>query len=166
MRYLIFISLLLLTLPVNAELYRRVDKHGNVHFSDKPLSENAESYTPPPIQTVPATAPATYNFKKKTPDKKKAAKYKSIEITAPSDGQIFTPDQTASIAVQTSLEPGLQTNLGHQLAIYLDGKRHDSFTLEGLPRGTHTVYAAVVGAKDKIIKQSKPVSFHVQKHSL
>jgi len=166
MRKLVFIAFLLLTLPVNAELYRWVDKQGNVHFSDKPLNENAESYTPPPIPTVPAASPGNFNFKKKNPDNRKPAKYKSIEITAPSPNQVFTPDQTASIAVQTSLEPALQTSFKHKLVLYLDGKPHDSFSFVDLPRGTHTVYAAVLDAKGKIIQQSRPVSFHIQKHSL
>ena len=168
MRYLILFSLLVVTFSASAELYRWVDERGNAHFSDKPLNEGAKSYTPPPITTVPATSPG--NYKSKTPDKKKPAKYKSIEVTSPDHDQVFTPDKTANIIVQTSLVPSLQTAFNHRLALYLNGvlfkEGGSSFNLTDLPRGTHTVYAAVLDEKGKIILQSQPVSFHVQKHSL
>jgi hypothetical protein len=168
MRYLILISLLICTFTASAELYRWVDERGNVNFSDKPSNKDAESYTPPPITTVPATSPG--NYKSKTPDKEKPVKYKSIEITSPDHDQIFTPDKTGNIVVQISLVPNLQTAFNHRLALYLNGTLSKeggaSFNLVDLYRGTHTVYAAVLDKKGKIILQSKPVSFHVQKHSL
>jgi len=170
MRYLILLSLLVCTFPVTAELYRWVDERGNVHFSDKPVKEGAKSYTPPPITTVPATSPGNYNFGSNKSGQAKPVKYESIEVTSPAHDHVFTPDKTDNIAVLTNLAPRLRAAEGHRFALYLNGTLYKeggpSFNLVGLNRGTYAVYAAVLDKKGKVILKSKPISFHVQKHSL
>jgi hypothetical protein len=170
MKYVLLITLLMLVLPASAEMYRWVDDNGKVHYSDKPVNDSAKPYEPAPIITVPSGTAGGQLM----PLNKPAAqptKYKSLMITAPANDHVFTPDQTASIAVSVEVKPALRGGAGHQLAVYVDGQLHSqgtqsSFNLGGLPRGTHTVNAVILDAKGKKLKSSDTVSFHVQKHHL
>ena len=171
MRYLLLACLLLLTLPVSAEMYRWVDEKGKVHFSDKPQGNNAESYQPKTeLLTVPAGQGGGLQPINR-PAPTGPAKYKSLRVTAPANDHVFTPDKTASIAVSVSVQPGLNSSQGHLLSLYVDGELYAkgsqfSFNLTGLHRGTHTVQAVITDAKGKRLKSSETVNFHVQKHHL
>lgn len=169
MRYVLLTLLLILMLPASAEMYRWVDEKGKVHFSDRPPTGETKPYEPPPILTVPAGPAGDFSSDDKTD--KKPTKYKSISIITPADDTVFTPDRTASIITAINLQPGLQAEFGHQVGLYLDGELYSkgsqfSFTLKDLPRGTHTLSAAVLSKKGNPIIKSDSISFHVQKHSL
>jgi len=157
--------LLVFCTVADAELYRWVDKKGRVHFSDRPLDNSAEVYTPKPIMVVPA-GPTIPLLPKKAP--RQEIKYESLSITSPANDQIFTPD-VQSVAVKVELQPALHSE--HSIVLYLDGNsvsRGSSagFTLLNLYRGTHTIYAAVENESGKILVRSSPVQFHVQRHHL
>lgn len=168
MRYLLILLLLGFTSSAYAKMYRWVDDHGKVHYSDQAPSDDAEAYEPPPILTVPAKNPGGL-----IPLKKSTApvKYKAFAINVPSNDHVFTPDKTESISVSAQLEPGLQAAAGHRIDFYVDGQLHSksnqtSWTLKDLSRGTHTVSAKVVDKKGKTHVSTESISFHIQKHHL
>ncbi len=165
MRYLI-LAIVFISSLASAELYRWVDDKGNVHFSDTPTKQ-AEKYTPPPLQTVPAW-PAS-DFTSKPTTNKTKYKYKSISISSPTNDQVFNAAEKKLITVSIKIEPALNTAEGHVLAFYLDGQLHEKgssthYAFQNLPRGTHTVSATVLNNKGKKLKSSEPVSFHIQSH--
>ena len=171
MKYLLLTALLILALPATAEMYRWVDEQGKVHFSDKPKGDNAESYQPKTeLLTVPSAQGGGLQPLSR-PAPSGPVKYKNLQISAPANDHVFTPDKTASIAVSIDLQPGLMSSEGHMLSLFLDGELYAkgskmSFNLTGLHRGTHTVEAVITDARGKKLKSSGVVSFHVQKHSL
>ena len=150
--------------PAQAAMYRWVDDQGKVHFSDTPPSKEAEEYNPPPIQVMPAGP--TGDFKSPA-EKPKDIKYESLSVTAPEPDTVFTPDKANSVQVSLTLTPAL--NAQHKIALYVDGAMHTigkqrNFTPTSLPRGTHTVYAAVLDEKNRKLISSNSVSFHIQRH--
>ncbi len=165
MRLATLFMLLIFCAGAGAELYRWIDKKGRVHFSDRPLDDSAEIYTPEPILVVPA-GPATPLSPETKP--RQEIRYDSLSITLPADDQVFTPD-TESVTINAELQPVL--HIEHSIVLYLDGdsvSRGSStrFTLPDLDRGTHTVYIAVENDRGKTLIRSKPVQFHVQRHHL
>lgn len=171
MKYLFLIALLVIAIPVSAQMYRYVDDQGKVHFSDKPVAEGAQPYEPTaPIITVPSGSNAG-GLQPLSRPSSAPFKYKSVRITAPANDHVFTPDQTASIAVSIEVDPPLRGGEGHVLEFYLDGQLYakgaqTSYNLVELNRGTHTVSASIVDDRGKKLKSSDSVSFHVQRHHL
>lgn len=164
MHYMI-LCLSLVSTIVSAGIYRQVDEKGNVHYSDTPISGQAEKYTPPPILVVPA-GPDDFNFKDRSVT---SYEYKSIRITTPDHDTVYTPDKTA-VPVSISVSPALNTAQSHRLVFYLNGQLHGegktSYTLNDLPRGSYTVSASVLDKKGKRLISSDSITFHVQRHHL
>jgi hypothetical protein len=161
---LLILSLYAVAWPGQAAMYKWVDDQGKVHFSDTPPSKEAEEYKPPPIQVMPAGP--TGDFKSNV-EKPKKIKYESLSVIAPEPDTVFTPDKASNVQVSLTLEPALDAQ--HKIALYLDGAMHTigkqrNFTLTSLPRGTHTVFAAVLDEKNRKLISSDSVSFHIQRH--
>lgn len=168
MRVLCLSILLTFTLSVNAEIYRWVDEHGKLHFSDKAPNSDVEAYEPKPILVIPAT-PGINRSKSPPRSVKKQVKYKDLKVASPVNDAVFTPENSAEIVVTVEVTPYLQQ--GHQLVIYLDSQlylkgRQRVLVLNNLDRGTHTIRATIINEKGKLLKSSENVSFHVQKFHL
>ena len=166
---LILITLLFalssVAMPTMAEMYRWVDDKGKVHFSDKAPSDKAEKYEPPPILVMPAGP----SGKLKPLEKAKEFKYESLSITSPGNDTVFTPDKANEVEVAIDVKPRIDAE--HNIALYVDGQLHTVartlvFILNGLPRGTHTVSAAVMDKDNKKLITSNSVSFHIQRHHI
>ena len=60
--FFLFFSQLFLSVPVNSEVYKSIDENGNVIYSNKPISENAEKVK---IKTEPIDRSSSSNQYKK-----------------------------------------------------------------------------------------------------
>ena len=174
MKYSILFLLLLIVMPAQADeidVYRSVDKQGNVEFSDRP-SNNAKkievqlspSYTPAAIP--PPSSDATTSD---DPQEELAPKYK-VEIISPEyDENLWGTGGTASVSVNIS--PRLNAKRGDQVVYILDGVDvgepgfSTSITLTNLERGSHTLVASVVDKAGKAIKNSKSILFHIHQQT-
>lgn len=149
-----------------AEIYKSVDENGNVIFTDSPKHKSAKPVDLPTINTQPAT-PITIKLSPPKDEEvaSEDAEY-SIAMTAPTDETTVTRGQL-TLASSISLKPSLQD--GHKIQFFLDGLKRGpaststSYTYQDLYRGTHTIYAAVVNKKGKIIKQSEPITIYVHR---
>ncbi len=68
------------------------------------------------------------------------------------------------VTIGMRLDPALHSK--HAIVVSLDGQAigkgsRTSLTLQNLPRGTHTVQAAVVDAEGQELTRTESVSFHV-----
>jgi len=84
--YILFSTLLLFSLTAHAEIYRWTDKNGKVHFSDKPISEKAETVdikvkpvSPVPEQTRDERKQKAENFMRAREEERVEADKKIIE---------------------------------------------------------------------------------------
>lgn len=162
--------LLLICSSAYAAVYRTVDEHGNVVFTDDP-GANGEPVKLPPLSTVP---PPKYTGKKESvPEdiQPQAPVYEIVRIVAPTQDETLR-DNPGNVTVKVAVKPKLDKAAGHRIQYYLDGqpwlKPSPSGTavLSPVDRGTHTVAAAVVNASGEVLKRSDDVRFYLHRQSI
>ncbi len=151
-----------------AVIYKWTDPDGVVHFSDQAVpgaekiltssGSSARNGVAPPASN--STAPAA---KPKPP----ALSFTQFSIVSPANQETITGNQP--INVNLALEPQLKSN--QSLSWTLDGSalsnqaNATTFTLEDVPRGTHTIIATVEDQSGES-KSSEPVTFYVMRTNL
>jgi len=139
------------------EIYKSVDEQGNIVFSDTP-TEDSEKIEVEEIQTVPALE----NYPEYIRPTKPIERYSAINIISPGDHATIW-DNEGSFTVSVKIDPHLLAP--DKIILYLDGKEYASgtspgFSLTGINRGTHNLYASIKNALGDIIISSKLVTFH------
>jgi len=153
--------------PAIAQIYRWVDKEGNVVFSDVPPPTDhgaqvdlqpVNSFTPP----APAAAPTEAASATATLD---AQYYELLQIVEPTNDAAVR-ENAGNLVVSVALSPELRGD--HRLRLTIDGtpvaaqaSDRNVFTLSNVDRGTHAVAAEVVDSTGSTIKSSPPVTFHM-----
>lgn len=151
----------------SAEVYRTVDAHGNVTYTDsKPLSKKHKVEEVKLRKTNTASS-VKMPAKEVKEDKKPKKGYDTVRIVTPSHDSTIPPGQL-DVVVQVFLKPSLK--VGHKLKLMLNGKPYKtaaatSFNLNKLHRGSTILQAIVVNANGKQVARSKPVTMHVKRHS-
>lgn len=165
--FLLIISFLCLTTTVAAkDVYRYVDEHGNVIYTDSPV-EGAEKLSVDEIQTI---EPGNIPKFKYTPPPKEGPGYTKLEIVSPVQDSVLHSDEY-EVTVSGVVEPGLDLKAGHYFVLYLDGNETASgtrpqFMLKGMDRGTHTLTLAVVDQAGSQVINSPTVSFTIYQHAV
>ncbi len=151
----------------NATVYKWVDAHGVIHYSDRPhpnatkLSiKGAQTYAPSP------PPPADLNAAPPTPaDTRPAHAYSSCRIAQPRDHQMLMNTYHTTAIVRT--DPPLFA--GNRVQLYLDGRRMPgngpAFTFP-VYRGQHSLSAVVVNSFGQIVCETSVVTFYVHQPSI
>jgi hypothetical protein len=166
MRIHISLFCLLLATTVSAQIYRSVDKDGNVVFTDQPSPE-AELIQIDKLQTISPPAPtADFDYEKKR--QKPEAKYTKVSVVSPVNDAAIR-ENSGKVTVSVSTMPALAA--GDTLVVYLDGKENPlsggtSKTFSNLDRGTHQLRAAVKNSEGRIVLSSQSVTFHLLRQSV
>ena len=164
-------------LSVQAEVYRAVDKNGNITYSDTPSANSKRTYVQP-VQTISAPKPAASKKDAPQPEtlatpgtrgaeikKPKVVRYK-LRIVSPEDGQTVRQN-AGTVSVDVSVKPALQQ--GDLLQFSLNGapagdaSASTSTTLTFVDRGTHSIGAKVVTASGNTKATAKPVTMHLKR---
>ena len=161
-----------------ARFYKSVDEEGNIVYSDTP-TPGAEQLTPPPISTVeskPVPKKSDEEANKTAEEgteedaKKPPTIYTKFSMVTPrNDDTIW--DNNGSVPVSLALEPPLDTENGHSVWVYVDGKAvvRKSLVLvqprTGIDRGTHTIRAEIRDDKRKTLKRTNNVTVHMKRAS-
>lgn len=153
--------LLLVPCLVSAEIYRYVDEHGNVSYSEKPVpgAERIKLPQPssyqPPARLAPepqATKPAA-----------EATSHK-LTVLKPGAGAVIRSDSgRVEVALSVSPDPAAA---GLGLRYRLDDKPPATgavggFVLEGVARGEHMLSVWLVNAAGQTVGQKQTISFRV-----
>lgn len=160
---------LVCTTTVSAEVYRIVDEHGNVTFTNEAIS-GAE-----PVQLKPLSvysAPVVNSSAKiSVADADKAQAYESVEIISPRPEETVR-DNPGNVPVTVSSKPSLNSSKGHKYQFFLDGKPVGkpqtvaTKTLSNVDRGEHLVEVAVVDARGKELARSQPTRFFLHRQTV
>ena len=160
--------------PLTAQVYKTVDKDGNVTYTDQPPSDGSKPIKLRPISVIEApkyeVAPkadeesAAGEVPKEMTLKYLRKNYKDFAIIAPqSEETIWNPEQGISVAWNV----GYQLQAGMKVVISVDGKQmtvtSDQVILVAITdRGEHTVTAELQDAKNRRIATAEPVVFHIR----
>lgn len=178
-RLVLAFGLLLLAGNAAAAMYKWVDEHGNVHYSDTPHKDARElnlpplpTYQPPAVSepTAPAAEEKPADNKPKA-EQKKERQYETVAIEVPATDATIRSNSGA-VSVRVKLYPRLDNEAKHRIRILIDGKPGDktynsgNVIVEGVERGTHTVQAEVLDSAGNVLKTSAAVTFHLLKTSV
>lgn len=168
MRSLLLCCLLLLGLPVAAQVYTYIDAEGNRVFTDKPKSGDAQRIELNPGNSMPAlvtpqapSAPAS--------DTQPAQRYQVLRILVPQPDATVR-DNAGNLIVSVNSEPALFP--GHSYRLLLDGSevgqagRSPVFPLENIDRGTHQLAVEIIDQQGRIIERTPSQPFHLLRISL
>ena len=173
---MVFALLMLSATPLLAQVYKVVDKDGNVTYTDQAPADGSGPIELKPISVVEAP---TYETAPKTGDESDAEdkgmslsylrkNYKDFAIVSPQqDESVWRPDGPIPVAWNTKY--ALQD--GMQVTILLDGKKYTSTTQQMVPvanldRGEHVLSAELRDAKNRVVAQAAPVTFFVRQPGL
>jgi hypothetical protein len=155
-------------LAAAAEVYRSVDEHGNVVYSDQP-SPGAELIKAPPISTI--SLPPIENAQEPTaPAAPPPKQYLSFAIIAPTQDATVR-DNTGAVQVGLLVEPSIDRERGHRLQLFLDGKPlgepglATEIGLTDVDRGTHELKAVIIDREGRSVASTQTVTFHLHRES-
>lgn len=168
-RRLFTLMSLVCSLAVAATVYKWVDEHGVVHYSDQP-HPNAQKMNVQAAQTYKAAdMPATPGGPPAPPASAQPTPYQGCAIAQPADDQTLTNVDSLTVIVRT--DPALRS--GDQIFLVLDGQplnggaaTGSQFTLTSVDRGTHTLQALVRDSDGGIMCQTPGVTYHVHQPSV
>lgn len=171
MRSHLLLAGLLCATAAFATTYKWIDRNGVVHYSDRP-APGAEVIHVPGAQGFPALrSQSTGSGQGTSPAAgQQQAAYVKLDLWKPENDETFT-NTGNQVTVRLRLEPDLQP--GHSIWLYLDGKRVDglpatgeTFTLNEVWRGSHTLNALVADSKGTPLIRSPTVTFHMRQTSV
>jgi len=175
MTALVALSLALTVSPLMAQVYKVVDKDGNVTFTDQPPGDGSKPIDLPPLSVIETPeyqrAPASTDEEDagKEPSLSYLRKiYKDFAIISPEQEEsVWKPDGPVAVVwnVRTALQPGMEVTL------FLDGKDHvttmqSMIPLAGLDRGEHTVKAELRDSQNRIVATAQTVTFFVRQPTI
>ena len=159
----------------SGEIYKVVDEHGNVTFTDQRPSEGAEPMDLPPLSVVEtdievpttgqsaqaeeeAKAPTTRDLRRQ---------FRDFRITQPQQEETFWGTANSVVVAWGS---GQAVPAEFSARLYVDGKPQDvpgsgSMTLT-LDRGEHQVYVELLDARKRPIIATETVTFFVKQASV
>ncbi len=169
----LLLCLIFISISAHAQMYKWVDKNGNVSYSDQPPFKGAEELKAPELSSVPAIK---VNKKKprpkieiKTPDT--PTKYTSVKIISPDNESTFQ-NNGGNIPLSISTTPALNTAQGHYLSVSTNGKKlpgkynTSSIQLTNMDRGTHKISVSIRNKKGKTLRTSKPITIFLHRRSI
>ncbi len=146
-------------------VYRWVAPDGSVTFSDqsRPGAEKIQVKVPGAPAPGGAAGTASAGAEGVPGEASAGAPYTEFVIISPTDDEAVRSNN-GSVGVSMSLAPSLHAQ--HAVVVSVNGQKvgkgsSTSLTLQNLPRGTHTVQAAVVDETGKEVIRSKSVTFHI-----
>lgn len=160
--------LLLLSLPVAAQIYKYTDANGNTAYSNQPPDGiKAETVELPPLNSIEPAAPRPGSAQSPptAEPEQPQAPYGTLELTdLPTDEALRANNGTFTIGVR--IEPRLRS--GHLMQLLVDGNPYGQpsniprFQVINIDRGEHSFAVAVQDAQG-ILQQSPTITLTVQR---
>ena len=160
--------LLLISLPVAAQIYKYTDANGNTAYSNQPPDGiKAETVELPPLNSIEPAAPRAGSVQSApaAETEQPQAAYSMLELTdLPTDEALRANNGTFTIGVR--IEPRLRS--GHLMQLLVDGNPYGQptniprFQVVNIDRGEHSFAVAVQDAQG-VLQQSPTLTLTVQR---
>ena len=154
----LLLTALLCQLSLAADVYKTVDEHGNVTYSDTPKNSASEKVELKESNSLPAPAVTNGGQTKDRPNT--VPNSYTIAITSPADEYHVMPGEF-SLPINASVTPNLHAT--HRLIYTDNGAELAGNQIEFISPGAHAVGAKVVDANNKVLGQSSPVTVYVHR---
>lgn len=157
------------------EIYKVVDKDGNVTYTDKKPSADAQPVQLPELSVIDTDIPVPEKSAAEAADQAKSAEptprelrklYRDFRITQPQQEETFwgTANKVVvSWGSKIAIMPGMSVTL------YVDGEPQQAPAEGGvtltLDRGEHKVYAELRDPRGRRVVTTETVTFFVKQHS-
>lgn len=164
---LLAISLFAATL-CSAQIYKTVDKNGNVSFSDSPPAENTSNTEKLELEHTNSSAEVkTVEKQSKQPQQEENTQAYRISLSQPANQANITAEQR-DLTIQAKVSP--EPSKAHQIVINLDGEsipagKTGSVTIHNIGRGEHKIYARLL-KNGKFVSSSKTITVYVFRPSV
>ena len=171
MRRWLCILCLILPFTASAALYRYVDEHGNVVYTDRPVP-GAEPVSPGTITVVPAPPTPKLEIEvdlggsPKSGHRTAQDEALQVRIISPRPDEGVRAND-GRVPVEVAVEPRPERGVRLRYRALLDGQPagpvsdEPRWTLSDVPRGTHTLEVIVLDEDGRELVRSAPVTFHV-----
>ncbi|MBB3191976.1 DUF4124 domain-containing protein [Halomonas cerina] len=157
-------------------IYRTTDAQGNVVFTDNP-ARGGEEVQLEPLTVVPSPEATTLappergdgEVARSSPGQP-FMPYDRFGIIAPDDESTLPTGAAGNVQVQLGIRPALRDD--HRVRLLLDGRisqsamHTDTFLLNNLNRGEHTLQAELLDASGAVRHRTEPVTLYVQRASV
>lgn len=175
--YFLILTALLLSLvatPLTAQVYKVVDKDGNVTYTDQPPGDGSKPIKLAPISVIETpkyeTKPKAVEGEDGQPLSLRTLRrmYRDFAIVAPqSEESIWHPDAPVTVAWST----GEPLQMGMKARVSVDGQVQATTTervvpVDNLERGEHTVTADLLNDRNQKVATAKPIIFFVRRPGL
>lgn len=160
------LSLTLVICASYAQIYKWVDRQGNVHYSDTP-HQGAEVINIPEMQSdtkqIPVTTPSSSEEREQQNTIKLKRQY-NVTIIQPENGATIRNNQ-GHVKVIAQVEPNLISD--DKLQILYDGtllgepQKTLEFEVNDMYRGSHTLEVQIVDNEGNVINNSDPITIYV-----
>lgn len=149
-------------------VWKWVDDNGVTHYSDRAMP----GATKIELQVAPATTvePSGYSTPRNQQEAQTAGPpYRNFEIWKPANDETI-PNTGGAVQINVRVDPALRN--GHTLQLLLDGRAvadpglTTEFSLNDVPRGTHSAKAVIRDRRGVQIQETSPVQFHVRQTSI
>lgn len=173
MKYFFVFLLLISHVAYADQVYKQLDKNGNIIYSDQPLDKNATT-----VGNLNANIAPSSNANTDNADTTQQANVATTSITdqpytrfaiqSPADEESIQNQPT--ITVKFDVVPALKK--GDKIQAYLDGNPWDqafpsntlTFTIPD--RGTHYIYAELLDKDSRPIMKTKSITIYVHQASI
>ena len=165
--FIVFVTAVLLTVSVQAQIYKHVDENGNVTFTDKPpedatlVNVGRTNIVPPPDMP---TAASDGRAGETTIEELAPPERYSVNIVAPMEDAVI-PHGPGDFTVTVTLSPQLyETDM---MQLFVDGdpigepQQQTSWGLTNISRGTHSLETRIINRRGKVKGRSPSVRVHV-----
>jgi hypothetical protein len=171
---LLVILLFSSTAFAHGDIYKVVDKDGNVTFTDQPPNDAAQPLDLPPLSVietdiqVPETAAAGSAAEEPKPPTIRELKkqFRDFKITRPQPEETFWGTANSVFVSWGSSQPIPQSM---SAMLFVDGAGQSASAMGGvtltLDRGEHQVYAQLRDQQNRRIATTDTVTFFVKQHS-
>ncbi|MBN7770595.1 DUF4124 domain-containing protein [Marinobacter daepoensis] len=161
--------LMLAASPAFSEVYRHVDAHGNVTFSDEPM-EGGEEVQVKPVTTITLPKPEAVREPEQLRERmeRESAAYQSVSFSHPANEQAFHSGNGA-VTFEMQSSPALRR--GHKFEVTLDGQpvgqsSSGSVAVDNIDRGTHEAGVHIVDQNGVRVKSGPPITFTIHRPSV
>ena len=155
--------IMLLAQVATADVYKTVDKDGNIKYTDKPSTEKAEKVELREINTVPGAQPLPQSSPVDSFQSQAAAVSYQIDIISPRN-DVSIPVGQRDLAIAVTVRPAIQSD--HLLVYFMNGELLEETTMNNIivkdvPRGTHTLVVEAIDANGRSLGTSAPALVNV-----